>query len=80
MLTPEKSFQLRFTVQAQLAQESDEDDDEYWKEWEGTVKPALIKAVFQSLRTHPRWEAHVRNRGIDAEYEVEVVVTRKAAD
>src|SRR5262245_50847876 len=77
MLTPEKTFLLRFSLQAELSDDSDEDDDEYLKEWEGQLKPAVIRAVFQTLRTHPRWEAHVRNRGIASEYEVEVVVTRK---
>jgi hypothetical protein len=80
MLTPEKTFLLRFTIQAELDdQDEEEDDDQYLKEWEGVLKPALIKAAFQSLRMHPGWEAFVRNRGISSEYEVEVVLTRRAA-
>ena len=79
MLTPEKTFLLRFTIQAQLdEQDEDEDDDQYLKEWEGAIKPALVKAVFTSLRMHTHWEAFVRNRGISSEYEVEVVMTRRA--
>ncbi|MFO0985495.1 MAG: hypothetical protein U1E76_27810 [Planctomycetota bacterium] len=76
MMTPEKTFVLRFTIQAELR--DDDDEDHHLHEWEREIKPALIKAAFESLRTHRQWEAFVRNRGIAPEDEVEVVVTRKA--
>ena len=74
------SFVLRFNLETEIPDElleDDEFDERAWlQEWEGGVKPAIVRAVFQTLRAAPGWEAHVRNRGVPAEDEIEIVVRR----
>lgn len=80
METKEKSFTLRFTLTADIADElwEDEDFDEtrWIEEWEAGIKPGLLRAVFSHLRSFPNWEAHIRNRGISPLEEIEIVVQR----
>jgi hypothetical protein len=40
------------------------------------MKGEVIKAVFAALRRHPSWTAHVRNRGVSAADEIEIVVVQ----
>jgi hypothetical protein len=79
--TREKTFNLRFSLTAEIPAELWEDDDfeeEAWlAEWEGRVKPGLVRAVFAYLRSIDNWEAHVRNRGLSPADEIEVVMTRR---
>ena len=76
--TEEKQFTLRFSIEARFEDDDESDDDGYaWvREWEQGIKPAIVRAVFQTLRNAPGWEARSRNRGASAEDEVEIVVTR----
>ena len=80
-MTSEKTFNLRFSLCAEIPDsllDDDEFDESEWlREWEGVLKPRLLRLLFSELRSFPQWEARVRNRGVAPEDEVEVVVTRK---
>lgn len=77
----EKTFTLRFSLSADIPErllEDDDFDERAWlQEWETAIKPRLIRQVFAELRSFEHWEARVRNRGIDPENEIEIVVTRR---
>ena len=78
MFTEEKTFNLRFHLEVAFPDEYDGDEDHHaWlSEWEDGMKGEVIKAVFAALRRHPSWTAHVRNRGVSAEDEIEIVVAK----
>lgn len=80
-MTSERTFNLRFSLTAEIPQALFDDDDfdetAWLAEWENGVKPRLIRLLFSELRSFPQWEARIRNRGIPTEDEIEVVVTRK---
>ena len=77
----EESFRLRFSLEIEISDECLEDDDfeeDSWRaEWDGDLKPRVVRAVFDALRESPEWTTRVRNRGISSGDEVEVVVTRR---
>lgn len=75
----DRTFLLRFTVEARFPDDYDGDEDGYaWtRDWEGVIKADVLKAVFGALRRHPGWTAHVRHRGASAQDEVEVAVTKE---
>ncbi len=81
METREKTFVLRFTLEAQipeaLFEDEDFEEDAWLDEWEVGIKPGLIRAVFAQLRATPAWSARVRNRGVSPLDEIEIVVTRR---
>ncbi len=81
METEETTFNLRFSVMAQIPDAPLEDDDfdetAWLQEWEARIKPELIRVVFAHLRSFPGWRARVRNRGISPADEVEIVLERK---
>ena len=76
----EATFVLRFSLGADIPErllESDDFDETAWRrEWESAVKPGLLREVFRYLRSVPGWSCHVRNRGVSADDEVEIVVER----
>lgn len=74
----EKTFALRFSLEAIFPDDYDGDADEYkWvNEWEQQMKPALVKLVFDSLRKNPSWKAHVRNRGTSPLDEIEIAMVK----
>ena len=78
MFDEEATFTLRFTLVAGFPEDYEGDDDGYaWlRDWETRVKPELLKAAFASLRVHPSWSVHVRNRGMAATDEVEIVLKK----
>ena len=80
MESRDKTFVMRFSLTATIPDALWEDDDfeeDTWlAEWEGAIKPALIRAVFSHLRSFPNWEAHVRNRGLSPLDEIEIVLAR----
>ncbi len=78
MYREEKTFTLRFTLEATFPDGYDGEKDgmEWLREWETRMKPRMLKQVFESLREHGAWRSHVRNRGIAASDEIEVVVSR----
>ena len=78
MYREEKSFTLQFSLEASFPDDYEGDDDhQAWtREWETRMKPDIIKVVFESLRRHPGWSAHIRNRGKSAQDEIEVALER----
>lgn len=78
MYQEEKTFTLRFSLEASFPDdyEGDEENQAWVREWEMRIKPDLVKALFESLRQHRSWQAHVRNRGISPADEIEIVLAR----
>jgi hypothetical protein len=74
----EKTFTLRFSLEAVFPEtyEGDEDQLAWTREWEAHIKPQVLKQVFESLRQRPGWTSHIRNRGISSADEIEIVVSR----
>jgi hypothetical protein len=81
MINEEKQFCLRFSLEARFPDEYEGDEDNYtWlKDWENQMKPELLKVVFDSLRRHPLWTVHVRNRGLSPQDEIEIAMTKDLA-
>ena len=79
MVHEEKTFVLRFTLDAAFPDdyEGSLDENEWLKEWEEDLKPALLKLIFDSLRARSYWKAHVRNRGASPLDEIEIALTRE---
>ncbi|MFO0773397.1 MAG: hypothetical protein U0172_01865 [Nitrospiraceae bacterium] len=78
MIQEESTFQLRFTLEARFDEqyEGDLDAHAWTREWESQLKPELLKALFDTLRRHPSWNTHIRNRGRSPLDEIEVVLTK----
>ena len=78
MFQEEKEFNLRFSLEANFPEDYEGEEDEYaWlKEWETRVKPELLKTIFDSLRRHPAWIVHVRNRGLSPNDEIEIAMVK----
>jgi hypothetical protein len=79
--TDEHTFLLRFSLHAEIPAEAWEDEDfegdEWLNEWEGQIKPGLVRAVFSYLRQFEGWNFHLRNRGISPLDEIEIVVKKE---
>lgn len=82
MFLEDKTFTLRFTLEAAFPDDYEGDADQYqWvREWEGGMKTEVLKAVFSALRRRPGWTARVRNRGMSDQDEIEIVLSRDASD
>lgn len=78
MYQEDKTFALRFTLEASFPDDyaGDEDELSWVREWEARIKPQIIKSVFESLRQHAGWTSHIRNRGASPTDEIEVVLAR----
>ena len=78
MYQEEKSFAIKFTLEASFPDDYEgEEDNKVWvREWEALIKPELVKLVFEALRRHPGWTSHIRNRGASPADEIEVVLAR----
>ncbi len=78
MFHEEKGFALRFSLEARFPEnyEGEEDDYAWLKRWESEIKPEVLKSIFVLLRRHPDLKAYVRNRGISAEEEIEIVIEK----
>ena len=81
MFTEQKTFTLRFSLEVSIPEQYDGDEDNlaWLAEWEGRMKGEVIRAVFGALRRDPSWSAHIRNRGLPAEDEIEIVVAKTLA-
>jgi hypothetical protein len=81
MFREEKTFILRFSLEAEFPLDYDgEADDLRWLgEWEGSIKPLLLKSIFTTLHQQPGWTAHIRNRGLSALDEIEVAMVKDVA-
>jgi len=78
MYQEEKTFAFQFSLEAAFPDDYDgEEDNQAWvREWEAKIKPDLLKVLFESLRQHRAWQAHVRNRGKSPADEIEIVLER----
>lgn len=78
MYQEEKTFILRFSLEASFPEEYEGEADQMaWiQEWESAIKPGMLKHVFEWLRQHPAWTSHVRNRGRASTDEIEIVLER----
>jgi hypothetical protein len=78
MYQEEKTFTLRFSLEASFPDDYDGDDDHlaWLGEWESVIKPQMLKQIFESLRQHPAWTSRIRNRGISSTEEIEIVLGR----
>jgi len=78
MYQEEKTFTLRFSLEASFPDDYEGDDDhQAWlREWETHIKPHMLKQIFESLRQHPAWTSHIRNRGMSSTDEIEIVLAR----
>ena len=78
MYQEEKSFAMKFTLEAAFPDDyQGEEDNKVWvREWEALIKPEIVKLVFEALRRHPGWTSHIRNRGVSPADEIEVVLAR----
>ena len=78
MYQEEKTFTLRFSLEASFPDDHEgEEDNQAWvREWEARIKPDLLKMLFELLRQHRSWQTHVRNRGKSPADEIEIVLAR----
>lgn len=82
MYHEENSFNIRFSLEAKFPEDYDGDDDAmgWTRDWDTRVKPEVMKAIFQTLRNFPEWSAHIRNRGMAATDEIEIVLVKDFAE
>ncbi|MBM4125148.1 MAG: hypothetical protein FJ246_09405 [Nitrospira sp.] len=78
MVQEEKTFTLRFSIEASFPEDYDgEEDNHQWtQDWERLIKPEVLRVVFDALRKHPNWTAHVRNRGLSPLDEIEIALVK----
>ena len=78
MYQEEKQFVLKFSLEVQFpdAYEGEEDDYVWLRDWEGRIKPELLKGLFSALRQDPLWTARIRNRGMAPTDEIEIMLSR----
>jgi hypothetical protein len=78
MYTEDKTFILRFSLEAGFPADYEGEEDQYqWLgEWEGAMKREVLRVVLTVLRRYPGWTARVRNRGISERDEIEIVVSK----
>jgi hypothetical protein len=81
MIQEEKTFTLRFSLEASFPDDYEGDDDNLaWvQEWERHMKPEILKTVFESLRQHRAWTVHIRNRGHSPLDEIEIAMQKDFA-
>ena len=79
MFQEEKTFHIRFNLEAKFPEDYDGDEDDYaWmRDWEIRVKPDLLKVIYNELRRYPSWSTHVRNRGMATTEEVEIALVKE---
>jgi hypothetical protein len=78
MIQEERAFRLQFNLEAAFPEDYEGEKDNYaWlQEWEKQIKPELLKLIFDSLRRHPSWKVHVRNRGVSPLDEIEIAMVK----
>ena len=72
----EERFTLKIELSAQFGEEYEGDDDGFaWLErWKRTVRPRLVAAVFEVLRSDPTFDAIPVSRGANPDSELEIAV------
>lgn len=80
MFREEKTFVLRFSLEARFPEEYAGEEDGYaWvKRWESEIKPEILKGIFAQLRRQIDLKSYVRNRGRSAEDEIEIVIEMRS--
>jgi hypothetical protein len=78
MFHEEKTFNLKFSLEASFPDDYDGDEDNHvWvKDWEQRIKPEMTKLIFDFLRRHSAWTVHVRNRGLSPLDEIEIAMAK----
>lgn len=78
MYQEEKTFNVRFTLEAHFpdAYEGEEDEFIWQQDWETRVMPEVLKSIFSTLRQFPSWAARIRNRGVPQTEEIEISLVR----
>ena len=78
MFHEEKTFNLRFSLEASFPDDYDGDEDNHvWvQDWEQRIKPEMTKMIFDFLRRHSAWAVHVRNRGVSPLDEIEIAMAK----
>lgn len=76
----ERTFtvQLHLTAEFDDGYEGEEDGYAWFERFEGTVKPRLVRAVFDALRSDPGWKVTAAPRGRDPDEFLEIDVERTA--
>jgi hypothetical protein len=75
----EREFSVIFHVSAEFGDEYAGDDDGFaWHErFETGLKPRLVAAIFDVLRSDPDWQAMAAPRGRDPERALEIEIRSK---
>lgn len=78
MFHEEKTFNLRFSLEASFPEDYDGNEDNLvWvQDWDKRIKPELMKLIFEFLRRHSSWTVHVRNRGLSPVDEIEIAMLK----
>ena len=78
MFHEEKTFNLRFSLEASFPDDYDGDEDNHvWvQDWEQRIKPEMTKMIFDFLRRHSAWTVRVRNRGVSPIDEIEIAMAK----
>jgi hypothetical protein len=78
----ESRFTVRVELSADFADDYEGDDDGFaWlARWQATVRPRLLRAVFEALRSDGGFEAVPVSRGASPEREIEIEVRRVPRD
>jgi hypothetical protein len=78
MYQEEKTFFLRFSLEAHFPDdyEGEEDAHAWLNDWERRVMPEVLKSVFTTLRKFPSWSARIRNRGMAQTEEIEISLVK----
>lgn len=77
----EKTFSITLHLSAEFGDDyaGDEDGFAWHDHFQGAVKPALIAAVHEALRAHPRFRAVAAPRGRDPESGLDLDVHYEAS-
>jgi hypothetical protein len=73
------SFLIRIELSAEFSEayEGDDDGGAWLETWRTRVQPRLVRAVFDELRSDPRFDALPTSRGKNPEDELEIAVRFK---
>jgi hypothetical protein len=74
----ERGFSIHLHLAAEFSEDYEGDEDGYaWFErFETVLKPRVVKAVFEALRSDPGWKVISAPRGMDPSVGVEIAVER----
>ena len=77
----EREFSVIFHVSSEFADDYAGDDDGFvWHErFERNLKPRLVAAIFDVLRSDPEWDSVAAPRGRDPERALEIAIRAKPA-